>query len=165
LQQVELPNGSVRRTFLSRLALNGGIEVSQSGRQFRVWEDDHGYGRGEVWSAVTGELVAQVPLCLLAREGCVLNPDETRMAIPGTDSLLRIWDLEQRRVLLTLPIQPLAWRWSSDGTKLWVLGSDLALAEFDGSPWKPGEAKAASIPFRHLIPARPNPERARATWF
>ncbi|HOY59860.1 MAG TPA: hypothetical protein PK640_17220, partial [Verrucomicrobiota bacterium] len=59
----------------------------------------------------------------------------------------------------------LAWRWSSDGTRLWVLGSDLELGEFDGSPWEAGEAKAASIPFRHLIPARTKPERARETWF
>jgi hypothetical protein len=153
LQQVDISTGSVRRTIPSRFESANGIEVSRSGRYVRVWEDDLGLTSGEVWSVATGELLGLMPLCLPSRCS-VLDPAETRMAIPGADSLMRIWDLEQRRVLLMLPIQAIAWSWSSDGNRLRVIRSDIEIEEFDGSPWKPGEAKEARVPFTDVTLAR-----------
>ena len=77
------------------------------------------------------------------------------MILPGPGSLLRIWDLAHGKVLMTLPVQARAYAWSRDGTRLTVVRSDLEIEELDGSPWEPGVANAAKIPFR-ILPIQTN---------
>jgi hypothetical protein len=158
-QQVDAFTGIVRRTFPGSNQVQG-FEVSRSGRHVRVWQDYDVIGellkgrrskgrQGEVWCLETGELLAAV-LNSIRDETCVFNPSRTRMALPGTDGLLRIWDLDQRRVLMPLPVQALAWGWSPDGNKLTVVTRSLEIEEFDGSPWKADEHKTTKVPFQLL---------------
>jgi serine/threonine protein kinase/WD40 repeat protein len=153
-QQVEVCTGIARKTFPGPKQVRG-FEVSRSGRHVRVWKnldmmETWGEGwRGEVWCLETGEFLAAVPLTV-GDESFVFNPSGTRMAIPGTDGFLRIWDLDQRRMLMPLPVQAFAWGWSPDGNKLTVVRKDLEIEEFDGSPWKVGEQKPSKVPFQLL---------------
>jgi serine/threonine protein kinase/WD40 repeat protein len=108
----------------------------------------------QVWDLTTGQLLARAPQAP-SLDCSVLHPDGTRMALSGQDSVLRLWDLETRAVLATLPVKAKDWRWSRDGGKLTTVTLDGEIQEFDGSQWKPGETRAARTPFRDVTAAWP----------
>ena len=152
-QQVEVRTGIVRGTFPSRTENVRGFEISRSGRHVHVRGERNYRQGGEIWDLQTGELLGKMP-SPVHPDSMVFHPGGKRMALQGPDSLLRIWDLDQRKVLITLPVQPLAWAWSRDGNRLMVVLTDLEIEEFDGSPWKPGERNAPGLPFKNLTAAR-----------
>jgi hypothetical protein len=106
----------------------------------------------QVWDLTTGQLLARAPQAP-SLDCSVFHPDGTRMVLSGQDSVLGLWDLEKRAVLVTLPVEAKDWRWSPDGGKLTTVTLEGEIQEFDGSQWKPGEARAARTPFRDVTPA------------
>jgi WD40 repeat protein len=163
-QQVEVRRGELLRAYTESGPGARRFEISSSGRYACVHLsatagafEAGGFPEDipwpvQVWDLTTGQLIARAPQAP-SLDCSVLHPDGTRMALSGQDSVLRLWDLEKRAVLVTLPVQAKDWRWSPDGGKLTTVTLDGEIQEFDGSPWKPGETRPARAPFRDVTSA------------
>ena len=144
-QQVEAQRGSLMRAYTDTGPGAGRFEISTSGRSACVHLEPSrgGLEAGgsfedipwpvQVWDLTTGQILARAPQAP-SLDCSVFHPDGTRIVLSGQDSVLRLWDLEKRAVLVTLPVQAKDWRWSPDGGKLTTVTLEGEIHEFDGSP-------------------------------
>ena len=165
-QQVEARRGELLRAYTESEPGSRRFEISASGRYVCVHLDpskgsleagislENSPWPAQVWDLRTGELLARTPQAP-SLDCSVFHPEGTRMVLSGQDSVLRLWDLEKRAVLVTLPVEAKDWRWSPDGGKLTTVTLEGEIQEFDGAPWKPGGTRAARTPFRDVTPAWP----------
>jgi WD40 repeat protein len=106
-----------------------GWEISPNGRQ-AVWYDKRA---ARVISLETGEVLFEVG----GSVGMIwasFSPDGGRLAGPGADDQIRLWDVAAAKVVAKLPVRGRFARFSSDGSRLVVISPEGELSVLDGTP-------------------------------
>jgi serine/threonine protein kinase/WD40 repeat protein len=113
-----------------------GWEISPNGR-LAVWYDKRA---ARVISLETGQILFDVGGSL-GITWASFSPDGSRLAGPGADDQIRLWDVAAAKAVAKLPVRGWFARFSSDGSRLVVISPEGELSVLDGSPL---EAKESS---------------------
>jgi WD40 repeat protein len=106
-----------------------GWEISPNGRQ-AVWYDKRAT---RVISLETGQILFEVGSSI-GITWASFSPDSSRLAGPGADDQIRLWDVAAAKAVVKLPVRGWFARFSSDGSRLVVISPEGELSVLDGTP-------------------------------
>jgi len=90
-----------------------------------------------VYETAGNQLVAELGAWEPGIWSVAFSPDDTRVACACSDGTVRLWDIRSRQELIALRGHQGAARavaFSADGNRLYSVGGDLVVREWDGTP-------------------------------
>jgi WD40 repeat protein len=135
-QKVDVRSGKVIRSFQADLEAVRGFALSPNGQLAVCYVDGL-----PLLDLESGQLIPTEGITHSRYEvpQVGFSPDGQRLALPGRDRRLNIWDTTTRSLITSFDVSAIQIRFSEDGQRITAIGPQGAIRVLDGSPWDNGK--------------------------